>query len=64
MADEKITVEVVEARAEAAGITIDPDRLEDVAHMMEQALAPLREIDLRAIRLVEPVVTFKAAWSE
>jgi len=31
---------------------------------MEAALAPLRSLDLRAIRLVEPAVTFEAAWLE
>ncbi len=66
MADEtaKITPEVVKERAAIAGITIDEDRIEDVATMMEAALAPLRGLDLRAIRLVEPVVTFNAAWNE
>lgn len=63
MADQPITAEIVKARAELAGITLDPAKLEDVAFMMEQALAPLRALDLRAIRLVEPVTTFNAAWS-
>ena len=31
---------------------------------MEAALAPLRSLDLRAIQLVEPAVTFEAAWLE
>ena len=64
MSDEKITAEIVKARAAAAGITLDPERIEDIAFTMEQALAPLRELDLRAIRLVEPATSFKAAWSE
>lgn len=64
MADEttEITPEVVKQRAAIAGITFDEERLDDVANMMEAALAPLRALDLRAIRLVEPAVTFKAAW--
>ena len=37
---------------------------DDIATMMETALAPLRSLDLRAIRLVEPAVTFEAAWLE
>ena len=61
---EKITAEVVQARAELAGIQLDPDRIEDVAEMLEMALAPLRTLDLRAIRLVEPAVTFSAEWPE
>jgi hypothetical protein len=64
MADEKITAEVVKARAALAGVTLDEDKIEDLAFSMEQALAPLRALDLRAIRLVEPAVVFRAAWSE
>src|SRR5215471_12851866 len=65
MADEtKITPETVKQRAALAGIRLDEDRLEDIATTMEAALAPLRNLDLRAIRLVEPAVTFDAAWPE
>jgi hypothetical protein len=65
MADEtKITTEIVKQRAALAGISLDEDRLEDIAITMEAALAPLRSLDLRAIRLVEPAVTFEAAWPE
>ena len=65
MADEtKITPEIVKQRATLAGISLDEDRLEDIATTMEAALAPLRNLDLRAIRLVEPAVTFDAAWPE
>ena len=65
MADEaKITPEIVRQRAALAGISLDEDRLEDIATTMEAALAPLRSLDLRAIRLVEPAVTFDAAWLE
>jgi hypothetical protein len=63
MTDEpKITPEIVKQRAALAGISLDEDRLEDIATTMEAALAPLRSLDLRAIRLVEPAVTFEAAW--
>jgi hypothetical protein len=63
MADETtITPEIVKQRAVLAGINLDEDRLEDIATTMEAALAPLRSLDLRAIRLVEPAVTFDAAW--
>ena len=65
MADEtKITPEIVKQRATLAGISLDEDRLEDIATTMEAALAPLRSLDLRAIRLVEPAVTFEAAWPQ
>jgi hypothetical protein len=62
--DEKITADVLRERARLAGITLDEDKIEDLAFSMEQALAPLRTLDLRAIRLVEPAVSFRAAWSE
>jgi hypothetical protein len=61
---EPITPEVLKARAALAGVTLDEEKLEDLAFTMEQALAPVRALDLRAIRLVEPAVTFRAAWSE
>jgi hypothetical protein len=64
VADETITADVLRARAKLAGITLDEDTIEDLAFGMEQALAPLRKLDLRAIRLVEPAITFRAAWSE
>jgi hypothetical protein len=64
MLDERITPEVVRQRAAVAGITLDEERIEDVAATMEAALAPLRSLDLRAIRLVEPAVAFRAAWSK
>ena len=62
--DTKITPEIVRQRAVLAGISLDEDRLDDLASTMEAALAPLRSIDLRAIRLVEPAVTFEAGWPE
>lgn len=64
MADEMITADVVRARAKVAGIQVDEEKIDDIAFSMEQALAPLRALDLRAIRLVEPAVSFRAAWSE
>jgi hypothetical protein len=62
--DAKITPEIVRQRAALAGISLDEDRLDDLASTMEAALAPLRSIDLRAIRLVEPAVTLEAGWPE
>ena len=64
MKDDRITAEVVKARAALAGVSFDEDKLDDVVATMEQSLAPLRTLDLRAIRMVEPVLTFRAAWSE
>ena len=62
--DAQITPQIVRQRAALAGISLDEDRLDDLASTMEAALAPLRSLDLRAIRLVEPAVTFEAAWPE
>lgn len=64
MAEQTITPEVLRQRAALAGITLDEAKIDDLATSMEQALAPLRTLDLRAIRLVEPAVAFRAAWSE
>jgi hypothetical protein len=64
MESQPITADVVRERMKLAGVTIDEERIEDIAYTMEQALAPLRSLDLRAIKLVEPAVTFRAAWSE
>ena len=64
MTDETVTPEVVRARAKLAGVTLDESMIEGLASTMEQALKPLRELDLRAMRTVEPAVTFRAAWSD
>jgi hypothetical protein len=65
MADKpQITAEEVRLRADLAGIELEPERLEDIAAMLEMALGPLRSLDLRAIRLVEPAGVFSAAWPE
>ena len=64
MSDVTVTPEVVRARAKLAGVTLDESKIEDIAFTMEQALKPLRELDLRAMRTVEPAVAFRAAWSE
>ena len=64
MTDETVTPEVVRARARLAGVTLDESMIEGLASTMEQALKPLRELDLRAMRDVEPAVTFRAAWSD
>jgi hypothetical protein len=64
MKDEKITADVVRERARLAGVSIDEDRIEEIAASMEQALAPLCALDLRATRLVEPAVASRPAWSE
>ena len=55
-----ITADEVRARAASAGIEIDPEFVEETAFLMENALASLRALDSRTIRLVEPAVAFDA----
>jgi hypothetical protein len=64
MTEETITAAVLRKRAAVAEITLDEEMIEDLAFSMEQALAPLGTLDLRKVRLVEPAVTFRAAWSD
>jgi hypothetical protein len=65
MADEPtFSVEALKARAAIAGVTLNEEKLEDLASSMGQSLGALRTLDLRAMRMVEPAVVFKAAWSE
>ena len=56
-----ITVEDVRRRAAAAGVTIDEDVIADVAVLLEAAIAPLRALDRRALRLTEPASAYHAA---
>ena len=56
-----VTLDEVKKRAQAAGLTLREDRLEMVRGLLTEALAPLRSMDSRAVRAVEPAVTFAAA---
>jgi aspartyl-tRNA(Asn)/glutamyl-tRNA(Gln) amidotransferase subunit A len=58
----QITPDEVRRRAAIAGVTIDDAWLENTATSMEGALAPLRGLDLHAMRSVEMAVRFNAAW--
>jgi hypothetical protein len=60
MSDE-ITVDEVRRRAQVAGVTLREDRLEMVRRLLSDALAPLRRMDARALRTLEPATTFEAA---
>jgi hypothetical protein len=60
MSDE-ITRDEVERRAQAAGLAIRPERVEMVRKLLAEALAPLRKIDTRAVRTLEPAATFHAS---
>jgi len=61
VSEPQITPDVVRQRAGLAGIRIDETRIDDVASTLESCLAPLRTLDGRAIRLIEPAGRFVPA---
>jgi hypothetical protein len=58
--NDEITLDEVRRRAAVAGVTIREDRLEMVRRLLNDALAPLRRLDSRATRTLEPAATFDA----
>ena len=56
-----LTLEELRARIAAAGVTIPDHRLAMVRKLLNDALAPVRKADSRAIRTLEPAVIFHAA---
>jgi hypothetical protein len=57
----ELTLDELRARIAAAGVTIAEDRLSMVKKLLGDALAPLRRVDSRTVRTLEPAVTFDAA---
>ena len=57
----ELTMDELRARIAAAGITIPENRLNMVRKLLGEALAPLRSLDSRKIRPLEPAVSFDAA---
>jgi len=55
---QELTMEVLRARMRAAGVTIAEPRLDRVRKLLDDALAPVRRLDARTIKTVEPAVTF------
>ena len=55
-----LTLADLRARITAAGITIADHRLSMVRKLLADALAPLRRVDSRTVRPLEPAVTFDA----
>jgi len=55
-----VTLDEVKDRARLAGLAIPPNRLALVRGFLVNALRPIRALDSRAIRTVEPAVTFDA----
>lgn len=53
-----MTLDELRARIRVAGITIAEKRLSMVRKLLGEALAPVRALDSRTLRTVEPAVTF------
>jgi hypothetical protein len=58
---QELTMEALRARMRAAGVTIAEHRLAMVQKLLGDALAPLRGLDTRMLKTVEPAVTFAPA---
>jgi hypothetical protein len=56
----EVTLDEVKERARVAGLPIPASRLPLVRAFLVNALRPIRAIDTRAVRTVEPAVTFDA----
>ena len=54
----ELTLEELRERMRAAGVAIAERRLSMVRKLLADALAPVRALDSRAIKTVEPAVTF------
>jgi len=53
-----VTLDEVKERARLAGLDIPPNRLSLVRGFLSNALKPIRGLDSRTVRTVEPAVTF------
>jgi len=59
MADtHELTLDELRDRIRAAGVPIPDNRLAMVRKLLTEALAPVRALDSRTIRTVEPAVKF------
>jgi hypothetical protein len=66
MADDErgLTMEELRARIRGAGITIPENRLAMIRKLLGDALAPVRALDSREVRTLEPAVTFAPVQGE
>jgi hypothetical protein len=55
---QELTMEELRDRIRAAGVTIAEHRVAMVRKLLADALAPVRALDSRTIKTVEPAVTF------
>jgi hypothetical protein len=53
-----VTLDEVKERARLAGLSIPANRLSLVRGFLLNALRPIRALDSRTVRIVEPAVTF------
>ena len=56
-----MTIDELRARIKMAGVPIPEARLEMVRTLLTNALAPIERMDARALKTLEPAVTFDAA---
>jgi hypothetical protein len=56
----EFTMEELRARIAAAGVTIPEHLMPMMKKLLGEALAPLRTVDSRTVRPLEPAVTFDA----
>jgi hypothetical protein len=56
----ELTLEELRERIRGAGVTIAENRLAMVRKLLADALAPVRALDSRAIKTLEPEVKFSA----
>jgi hypothetical protein len=57
----ELTIDDVRERAKVARLTIPENRLDLVRRLLSDALRPIRAMDARAVKTLEPAVTFDAA---
>jgi hypothetical protein len=56
--EQGLTMDELRERIRAAGVTIPDERLAMVRKLLGDALVPVRALDSRAVRSLEPAVTF------
>ena len=59
-ASPELTADEVRVRMKAAGVEIPENRIEMVRGLLANALRPIRAMDARALKTLEPAVTFDA----
>jgi hypothetical protein len=55
---QELTMEALRVRLRVAGVSIAEHRLAMVRKLLDDALAPLRTLDARTLKTVEPAVMF------